>query len=126
MIRTDAKSYFKSTLHITAALLAVIFILSAAACSATQNEPVQTAPVDYSGKSVSFLGPEGTYTQEACEKFFGLDAELIPYETVPAAVNALTAGDSEYAVIPIENTIGGAVTDYIDTLISNEGVVVVG
>lgn len=125
MIRTGGKRLVKNTRCITAALLAVIVILSFASCRKQESVP-QNVPVDYSGKTVSFLGPVGTYTQEACEKFFGMDAELIPYETVPAAVDALTAGESDYAVIPIENTIGGAVTDNIDTLIANEGVVVVG
>ncbi|MCR5061244.1 MAG: hypothetical protein K6A80_09505 [Saccharofermentans sp.] len=118
MIRTAGKRLVKS-------LLAVIFVLSFVSCSSQADVP-HKVPVDYSGKTVSFLGPAGTYTQEACEKFFGMDAELIPYETVPAAVDALTAGESDYAVIPIENTIGGAVTDNIDTLIASEIVVVVG
>lgn len=74
---------------------------------------------------VSFLGPEGTYTQEACESFFG-EGEFIPYESVPDAVAALINGDSEFAVIPQENTIGGAVIDYVDVLIGNPDVSVVG
>ena len=74
---------------------------------------------------VSFLGPEGTYTQEACENFFG-EGEFIPYESVPDAVAALIDGESEFAVIPQENTIGGAVIDYVDVLIANPDVSVVG
>ena len=76
--------------------------------------------------TVSFLGPVGTYTQEASEKFFGKNINLVPYKTVDEAVQALTQGKSRYAVIPQENTIGGAVTDYVDTLISNTDVSVVG
>ena len=76
---------------------------------------------DYSSSKVSYLGPEGTYTQEACESFFMKKGEYIPFRTVPEAVEALTSGESDYAVIPQENTIGGAVTDYIDTLIDTPG-----
>ena len=50
----------------------------------------------------------------------------MPYETVNDAVTALSDGKSNYAVIPQENTIGGAVTDYIDTLIDHPEVSVVG
>ena len=75
--------------------------------------------------TVAYLGPVGTYTQEACEKFFGLNTNLVPYKTVDEAVQALTQGKTKYAVIPQENTIGGAVTDYVDTLISNTDVSVV-
>ena len=76
--------------------------------------------------TVSYLGPVGTYTQEACEKFFGKDSDLVPYKTVSEAVQALVDKKTKYAVIPQENTIGGAVIDYVDTLISNTGVSVVG
>lgn len=76
--------------------------------------------------TVAFLGPEGTYTQEACEQFFGSDKTLLPYKTVAEAVDALAGGNAKYAVIPQENTIGGAVTDYIDTLIAQPEVSVIG
>ena len=46
--------------------------------------------------------------------------------TVKDAVDALISGDSHYAVIPQENTIGGAVIDYVDTLIAYTDVSVVG
>ncbi len=75
---------------------------------------------------VSYLGPEGTYTQEACGAFFESKGSYVPYETDGDAVNALISGKSDFAVIPQENTIGGAVTDYIDILISNETLSVVG
>ena len=86
----------------------------------------QTDIKDYSSAKISYLGPKGTYTQEACEVFFEKDGEYLPYKTVPNAVKALTEGKSDYAVIPQENTIGGAVIDYLDTLIATENVSVVG
>ncbi len=76
--------------------------------------------------SVSFLGPEGTYTQEACETFFGKSGDFSPYATVSDAVQALVDGETKYAVIPQENTIGGAVIDYVDVLINEDRVSVVG
>lgn len=89
-------------------------------------QPVVDIELDIEDARVSFLGPEGTYTQEACEVFFGGEGEYVPYETVPAAVEALVNGESEFAVIPQENTIGGAVIDYIDVLIANPDVSVAG
>lgn len=75
---------------------------------------------------VSYLGPEGTYTQEACWKFFGDSNPLVSFKTVDEAVQALIDKRARYAVIPQENTIGGAVTDYLDTLISQKNVSVMG
>lgn len=105
-------------------LLAAAFAL--AGCSAGQEPPQTAVTIDYETAVVSYLGPEGTYTEAACEKFFEQKGTYIPYETVDLAVQALCDGGSSYAVIPQENTIGGAVIDYIDTLIAQDGVSVVG
>ena len=107
-------------------LLAFILCASLIGCSNQNVTNVTPVQIDYDAATVSYLGPEGTYTQEACEKFFDGKGSYLPYETVPKAVQALTEGESNYAVIPQENTIGGAVIDYVDTLIANENVSVVG
>ena len=106
-------------------LLALILCVSMAGC-ANADQPAVPVQIDYDSAIVSYLGPEGTYTQEACGVFFEKQGSYIPYETVSIAVDALNGGDSNYAVIPQENTIGGAVIDYVDTLLANTGVSVVG
>ncbi len=75
---------------------------------------------------VSYLGPAGTYTEEAAKLFFGESCELSPQKTVDDAIAELNAGNADYAVIPQENTIGGAVTNYIDALLAQEDVYVTG
>lgn len=42
------------------------------------------------------------------------------------AITELTAGRADFAVIPQENTLGGAVTNYVDALIGEKSVYVVG
>ena len=69
---------------------------------------------------VSYLGPAGTYTEEAARFFFTDAKELLPMETVDAAIALVEEGKADYAVIPQENTIGGAVTNYVDALIACE------
>ena len=105
-----------------------ILVLSIAGCGrATPATDVESRiSTDYQNATVSFLGPEGTYTQEACGVFFDKEGTYEPYETVNEAVEDLEAGTSDYAVIPQENTIGGAVTDYVDILISHDSLAVVG
>lgn len=105
---------------ITAALC-----ISFAGCS-QQSAGAVPVDIDYDTAVVGYLGPEGTYTQEACGVFFEKKGTYKPYETVNDTVEALVSGECGYAVIPQENTIGGAVTDYVDTLISYENVSVVG
>ena len=50
-------------------LLAFLLCLSTLGCNSTQPAPV-TTQIDYESAVVSYLGPVGTYTQEACGVFF--------------------------------------------------------
>lgn len=75
---------------------------------------------------VSYLGPEGTYTEEATLTFFDDAKSLIPETTVDDAIENVENGSSDYAVIPQENTLGGVVTNYVDALISHDDLSVVG
>lgn len=94
--------------------------------SQTQSSKPVPVQISYESARVSYLGPEGTYTQEACGKFFDKKGTYLPYETVNDAVDALIRGESSYAVIPQENTIGGAVIDYVDILIGQTALSVIG
>ena len=68
-------------------------------------------------KRVSFLGPEGTFTDHAAHIYAGDDAERIPFPEMHQVVAALEAGQVDEAVAPIENSIGGAIIDIVDYLI---------
>ena len=122
-------------------IIACILCISPAGCGnqtatdGTQPEAAESqaaesqaakAQESYASARISYLGPEGTYTQEACNKFFDMQGSLTPCETVGDAVAALVSGECDYAVIPQENTIGGPVIDYVDTVIGQTGVSVVG
>ena len=96
--------------------LMLLFGLSVLTASAEDAESVQ----------VSFLGPAGTYTEEAAQFWFRSGEELLPKETVNDAVADVLSGEAEYAVIPQENTLGGPVTGYLDALIAAEDISVVG
>ena len=74
---------------------------------------------------ISYLGPEGTYTEEAAQFFFE-SGTFQPKGTVPDAIADIKNGDADYAVIPQENTLGGAVTNYVDALIATEDIYVIG
>ena len=76
--------------------------------------------------SVSYLGPEGTYTEEASQLFFGMENDFYPQKTVADAVQMMLRSETEFAVIPQENTIGGPVYNYVDELLSHDGVSIVG
>ncbi len=114
---------------VTAIMLFCAMVLTSAGCGRpaekTQAPAAETA-IDYEAAAVSYLGPEGTYTQEACGVYFDKKGTYTPYETVNDAVSALLDGESAYSVIPQENTIGGAVTDYVDIVIGQQELSVIG
>ena len=74
---------------------------------------------------ISYLGPEGTYTEEATQYFFQ-SGSFQPKDTVAEAIADIKNGKADYAVIPQENTLGGAVINYIDALINEENIYVIG
>ncbi len=70
---------------------------------------------------VAYLGPRGTFSQAA---LIGMSANgMLPGETdeietvsTPAALDAVRAGEAEYACVPIENSIEGSVLPTLDSL----------
>jgi prephenate dehydratase len=65
---------------------------------------------------VGFLGPAGTYSEEALRASAPDGIEEVPYPTIYDAVMAVEQGDVERAVVPIENALEGAVAVTLDTL----------
>jgi len=76
-------------------------------------------------KTVAFLGPEGTYTDEACF-FYAPDEERIPFASLGLVTSALEEGIVDEAVVPIENSLGGTVIEVVDYLISSKNSHIVG
>jgi chorismate mutase/prephenate dehydratase len=70
--------------------------------------------------TVAFLGPEGTYSQEAALKHFGATAPLAPCATIDEVFRRLESGGVGYAVVPVENSTEGAVGRSLDLLLSTE------
>ena len=129
--------------HFSASLLALVLSATIAGCASPQTTPTPSAQGSHPQQSqqtdptsptaeipdsttVAYLGPEGTYTEEATKLFFGTNDQLAPQESVPKALEAVAAGTASYAVIPQENTLGGPVTDYVDALLAQKDVSVVG
>lgn len=65
---------------------------------------------------VAFLGPAGSYTEQAAIAY-DVDATLVPYPSIPAVADAVSSGTVDRGVVPIENSLEGAVTHTLDLLI---------
>ena len=103
----------------------LILSLMTISCS-IDNQEIDNDFSVFENATVSYLGPEGTYTQEATEYFFKNAKQLLAKESVDKAIESVLNNESEFAVIPQENTLGGAVTNYVDALIANEDIYIVG
>ena len=69
-------------------------------------------------KTVAFLGPEGTYTDEACY-VYAPDEHRVPFASLGLVTGALEEGKVHEAVVPIENSLGGTVIEVVDYLITS-------
>ena len=66
--------------------------------------------------TVAFLGPGGTYTEEALRASSGEEVSLQPRGTVYETVMAVQEGETDRAVVPIENSLEGGVAATLDAL----------
>ena len=69
--------------------------------------------------SVAFLGPEGTYSDEA-SYLYAPNASRVPYGSLGLVTSALEDGEVDEAVVPIENSLGGTVIEVVDFLLNCE------
>jgi prephenate dehydratase len=74
---------------------------------------------------IAFLGPTGTFAHAA---LLGLavaaDAELLPMTNVTLAIDAVRTGPADAALVPLENSVEGAVPATLDELANGEPLVI--
>jgi prephenate dehydratase len=77
-----------------------------------------SAPAEPGSPRVAYLGPEGTYSEEAL--LLGAGGRPVQPQasrTIFAAIQALVEGEVDLAVVPIENSLDGSVTVTLDLLV---------
>ena len=72
--------------------------------------------------NVAFLGPEGTHSHEACIRRFGPRFTPRPCRTLREVLEALAGVDA--ALVPVENSVEGPVTQTLDLLAQRTNMVV--
>jgi chorismate mutase / prephenate dehydratase len=70
--------------------------------------------------TVAFLGPEGTYSQEAAQKHFGTTTPLAPCASIDEVFKQIETDAVGYAVVPVENSTEGAVGRSLDLLLATD------
>ena len=68
----------------------------------------------------AFLGPEGTFTQQAVLKHFGHSAVCVPMATIDDVFREVEAGSVEFGVVPVENSSEGVVNHTLDSFFDSQ------
>ena len=66
---------------------------------------------------VSYLGPAGTFSEQAVRKHFGRSVEALPDVSVDDAFRRCESGAAQFTVVPVENSTEGAVGRTLDLLL---------
>ena len=64
--------------------------------------------------NIAFLGPEGTYTEEAALKHFGHSVQTTAINSIGEVFREVESGAANYGVVPIENSTEGVITHTLD------------
>ena len=65
---------------------------------------------------VAYLGPEGTFSEQAVYQHFGKSINAIPCASIDEVFRAAEAGTADFGVVPIENSTEGAISRTLDLL----------
>jgi chorismate mutase / prephenate dehydratase len=69
--------------------------------------------------SIAFLGPLGTYSEEAALKQFGLGRQAVVCGSIDEVFRTIEAGAADYGVVPVENSTEGAIGLTLDLLLAS-------
>ncbi|MGO9344009.1 MAG: prephenate dehydratase [Acidimicrobiales bacterium] len=79
--------------------------------------PAKASAEDLAPVSVAFLGPAGTFTEEALSTQPDLVAGSTPKATLADVLDAVSSGEVDLGFLPIENSIEGTVSATVDSLV---------
>lgn len=68
---------------------------------------------------VAYLGPAGTFSEQATLQFFGASIEHVPCVNIDEVFRATAAGSASYGVVPVENSTEGVVSRSLDLLLNS-------
>jgi len=63
---------------------------------------------------VAYLGPAGTFSEQAALGYFGSSLTRVPCESIDEVFRATTAGAADFGVVPVENSTEGVVARSLD------------
>lgn len=68
---------------------------------------------------VAYLGPAGTFSQQAVHKHFGHEVEALAETDIDACFQAVETGRADFAVAPVENSTEGVIGRTLDLIVAS-------
>lgn len=72
-----------------------------------------------SAQRVAYLGPAGTFSEQAALGYFGSSIARVPCVSIDEVFHATACGNAEFGVVPIENSSEGVISRSLDLLLSS-------
>ena len=69
---------------------------------------------------VAYLGPEGTFTQQAVHRHFGHSVHELSHPAIDAVFEQVQAGEADFGVVPVENSSQGIVSHTLDMFLLSD------
>lgn len=99
-------------------------LLEANGCTTGRLPFIATKDLEQAKAKVVFQGAEGAYSHAAMNQYFGQDVDSFHVDTFRDAMSALEEGRADFAVLPIENSTAGIVSEMYDLLTEYENYIV--
>ena len=68
---------------------------------------------------IGYLGPEGTFSQQAVHKHFGHSARGLPLVSIEEVFDEVAAGNADFGVVPVENSGQGTIQSTLDMFLTS-------
>lgn len=68
---------------------------------------------------IAFLGPEGTFTQEAALKHFGRFVDTVPLGVIDEVFREVESGNAHFGLVPVENSTEGVINHTLDMFMTS-------
>jgi chorismate mutase / prephenate dehydratase len=69
---------------------------------------------------IGFLGPEGTFSQQAVQKHFGHSAKGLPLASIEEVFSEVESGHADFGVVPVENSGQGTIQVTLDMFLTSK------
>src|SRR5580765_7282482 len=93
-------------------------VLSAERLTAVFREIISACRGLEEAIKVSYLGPAGTFSEQAVRRHFGAAVDAVPVASVDEAFRRCESGAAQFTVVPAENSTEGVVGRTLDLLVT--------